>query len=173
MLTGTLSKQTILNRIHHGLPLISDYLNLQEQIQPNGFDCTLRSVEILTSSAQISTDNSDRKLPDTELVKPNDDDYYELTKGPYLITLNEIVNLPKNIMALARPRSSLLRSGVSIHTAIWDAGYSGRSQCLLVNNTESIFRVKRDSRILQMLFSYTDSSVQEGYSGVYQHENIE
>ena len=92
MLTGTLSKQTILNRIHHGIPLISDYLNLQEQIQPNGFDCTLRSVEILTSSAQISTDNSDRKLPDTELVKPNDDDYYELTKGPYLITLNEIVN---------------------------------------------------------------------------------
>ena len=75
------------------------------------------------------------------------------------------------LIAMARPRSSLLRSSISIHTAIWDAGYSGRSQCLVVNNTGSRFQIKQDSRILQMVFLYLDSNVQEGYSGIYQHEN--
>ncbi len=171
MLSGALGKASILNRINGPMPLITDYLDLDQQVQPNGFDCTVRTIERFRGTAQLGTDNSERVLPKTCTIQPDRDDYYDLVKGSYLITLNEIVNLPNNLMALARPRSSLLRSGISIHTAVWDAGYSGRSQCLLINHTESLFRVKQDSRILQMIFMYLDYATQDGYSGIYQNEN--
>jgi len=92
--------------------------------------------------------------------------------GAYLITFNEIVNLPSNIMALARPRSSLNRCGVSMHSAVWDAGYSGRSQSMLVVYNVHGFRLHRNARVMQLIFMYTTRDVGRGYSGRYQNENI-
>ena len=95
----------------------------------------------------------------------------ELMPGSYMITYNEIVHIPTNLMALARPRSSLLRCGVSIGTAVWDAGYSGRSQSLMIIYNASGFRVQKDARVAQLVFM-TLSTETEGYTGKYQNENI-
>jgi dUTP pyrophosphatase len=93
-----------------------------------------------------------------------------LSPGPYLITYNEIVNLPKHIMALGRPRSSLLRCGVSVGMAVWDAGYRGRSQSLLVVHNPQGFRVQQNARVSQLVFmEMTGESA--GYQGIYQNEN--
>jgi len=116
--------------------------------------------------------NAGRVLSVTEPLSFDDDGGITLYQGPYLITHNEVVNLPKNMMALARPRSSLLRCGVSIHTAVWDAGYSGRSQSLLVVYNQSGFRLYKNARVIQMVFFYLTSAVKEGYGGIFQGENI-
>jgi dUTP pyrophosphatase len=88
-----------------------------------------------------------------------------------MITYNEVVHLPKNIMALGRPRSSLLRCGISVGTAVWDAGYEGRSQSLLIVHNPQGFRVQKNARIAQLVFmEMTGDS--KGYQGVYQNENI-
>jgi dUTP pyrophosphatase len=89
-----------------------------------------------------------------------------------LITLNEVVALPLDIMALGRPRSSLLRSGVSIHTAVWDAGYQGRSQALLVVHHPEGYRVRKGARLLQLVFWRLAMPVDQGYQGTYQRENL-
>ena len=88
-----------------------------------------------------------------------------------MITYNEIVHIPTTLMALARPRSSLLRCGVSIGTAVWDAGYSGRSQSLMIVYNAAGFRVQKDARVAQLVFM-TLSAETEGYAGKYQNENI-
>ena len=75
------------------------------------------------------------------------DGYLDLIPGAHLITFNEIVNLPLHVMALGRPRSSLLRAGVAIHTAVWDAGYRGRSQALLVVYNHHGYRLGKDAQI--------------------------
>ncbi|MEI2760841.1 MAG: hypothetical protein V9E95_01185 [Methanothrix soehngenii] len=41
------------------------------------------------------------------------------------MTFNEIVNIPGDVAALARARSTLLRCGASLETALWDPGYLG------------------------------------------------
>jgi dUTP pyrophosphatase len=74
-------------------------------------------------------------------------------------------------MALARPRSSLLRCGVTIETAVWDAGYSGRSQALLVVHNPSGFHLQKNARVLQLVF-FRLTGETEGYQGKYQRENI-
>ncbi len=91
--------------------------------------------------------------------------------GTYNITFNEVVHLPRDLMALATPRSSLLRCGVSVHTAVWDAGYSGRSQSLMVVYNPRGFRLERNARIVQLIFLPLASET-EGYQGIYQGENM-
>lgn len=75
-------------------------------------------------------------------------------------------------MALGRPRSSLNRCGVTIHTAVWDAGYNGRSTSMLVVNNPAGFRVQRDARVMQLVFFGMAEATAEGYRGRYQGENI-
>ena len=75
-------------------------------------------------------------------------------------------------IALARPRSSLLRSGAAVHTAVWDAGYQGRSQALLVVYHPGGYRVQRDARLMQLVFFRMETAASRGYQGRFQAENI-
>ena len=97
--------------------------------------------------------------------------FIDLVPGAYIITYNEVVHLPNDIMALARPRSSLLRCGVTVGTAVWDAGYSGRSESLMVVYHPQGFRLQRNARVLQLVFLRLTRDT-EGYQGTYLGENI-
>lgn len=152
-------------------PLLEGYLDLETQLQPNGFDMTLREVSRYVTWGQIGSDNADRVLPELAPLAFDADGWLMLESGIYHILYNEIVSLPESLMALGRPRSSLGRSGVTIHTSVWDAGYSGRSTSLLsVLNPEG-FRVRRDARVMQLVFVSLAEATQTGYQGRYQGEN--
>jgi dUTP pyrophosphatase len=152
-------------------PLIEGYIDLGQQLQPNGFDITLRDIAMLQTPGQIGIDNSQRQLPDLAPLMFDGLGFVELIPGGYIITYNEIVHLPTDLMALARPRSSLLRCGVNIGTAVWDAGYSGRSQSLLLVYNTRGFRLQKNARVAQLIFLPLTAET-EGYSGAYQEENI-
>ena len=166
-----LSKQDIYQLLQQQPPLIEGYINLEEQVQPNGIDLTLREVALLQSSGKIAVSNSQRLVSDLAPLVFDGLDYIDLVAGIYIVTYNEIVHLPKNIMALARPRSSLLRCGVTVDTAVWDVGYSGRSQSLMVVYNPQGFRVQRNARVVQLVFLWLTRET-EGYRGAYQGENI-
>ena len=171
-MAAILSKQDIQRLLQQEPPLIEDYINLEEQVQPNGIDLTLREVSMLQSSGKIAAINSQRLVSDVAPLVFDGLNFIDLMPGAYIITYNEIVHLPKNVMALATPRSSLLRCGVTINTAVWDAGYSGRSQSLMVVYNPQGFRVQRNARIVQLVF-FQLSQETEGYQGAYQGENID
>jgi len=140
-------------------------------VQPNGIDLTLREVFMLQSPGKIGVKDSQRVVSDLAPLVFDGLDFIDLMPGAYIITYNEIVHLPKNIMALAKPRSSLLRCGVTVDTAVWDAGYSGRSQSLMVVYNPQGFRLQRNARIVQLVFLGLSQET-EGYQGVYQREGI-
>jgi len=171
-MAAILSKQDILRLLKQQPPLIEDYINLEEQVQPNGFDLTLREVALLQSSGKIATSDNQRVVSDLAPLVFDGLGFIDLVSGAYIITYNEIVHLPKNVMALARPRSSLLRCGVTVNTAVWDAGYSGRSQSLMVVYNPQGFRLQRNARIVQLVFLQLTGET-EGYRGTYQGENID
>jgi dUTP pyrophosphatase len=152
-------------------PLVEGYADAEVQLQPNGFDITVREVAKPGTRGTIATDNKNRKLSELKVIEYGVDGYVNLEPGPYVITFNEIVNLPTNIMALGKPRSSLLRCGTAIHNAVWDAGYSGRSQALLVVYNPNGFKLEKNARVLQLIFLTLESAT-EGYNGIFQGENI-
>lgn len=171
-MAAVLSRQDIRRLLKKKPPLIEGYVNLEEQVQPNGFDLTLREVALLQSAGRIATEDSQRRVSDLAPLVFDGLGFIDLVPGAYIITYNEIVHLPENIMALGRPRSSLLRCGVTVGMAVWDAGYSGRSQSLLVVYNPQGFRVQKNARMAQLIFMRLSGKTQ-GYQGAYQGENIE
>ncbi|MBI4295662.1 MAG: deoxyuridine 5'-triphosphate nucleotidohydrolase [Chloroflexi bacterium] len=166
-----LAKEDIHRLLQQQPPLVQDYFDLAEQLQPNGFDLTIRDIALFQSAGTMGAKNSQRALPELGSLTFDGLGFMDLMPGPYLVTVNEIVNLPKDIMALGRPRSSLLRCGVTVETAVWDAGYSGRSQSLLVVYNPRGFRLQKNSRIMQLIF-FKMTQETDGYRGKYQGENI-
>ncbi len=170
-MTAVLSKSDIHQLIHHEPPLVESYIDLDRQLQPNGIDLTLREVALLQTGGRITASNDQRIVSILAPLVFDGLGFVDLVPGAYLITLNEVVHLPLDLMALARPRSSLLRCGVTVNTAVWDAGYSGRSQALLVVYNNQGFRLQRNASVMQLVF-FRLTQATDGYCGVYQNENI-
>ncbi|HID94668.1 MAG TPA: deoxyuridine 5'-triphosphate nucleotidohydrolase [Candidatus Latescibacteria bacterium] len=149
-------------------PLIESMPSPDLQIQENGIELTVREVRKWIGPGAISLENSERKLAGTERLEFDEYGWIEIGPGSYKIVYNEIVSLPKDIIALGRPRSSLLRSGATIASAVWDAGYSGRGEGLLIVFNPNGMRLQKDARVLQLLFFQLTEEVEKGYQGLYQ-----
>lgn len=172
---GALNRDAIVALLSGQPPLLEECPDVHGQLQPNGIDATVRSVAwfpLESGRGSIGVSDADRVLPESIEFDFGHDGWLLLSPGHYLVTFNEVVNLPLWLMALGRPRSSLLRMGVSLHTAVWDAGYSGRSRALLVVHNAAGFRLQRNARIAQLVFFPLSASDQRGYDGRYQRENL-
>jgi dUTP pyrophosphatase len=162
-----LSKEDILNLIKGTPPLISEFIKLEDQLQPNGFDLSLREVSFIRSPGTLAFSNAGRVLSGLDPVLIDSEAFYSLAQGSYVITFNEIVSLPGDVMALGQPRSSLLRCGVTVNMAVWDAGYSGRGQALLTVFNPHGFKLQKNARVAQLVF-FRLAAATEGYKGKYQ-----
>lgn len=169
---GVLSGEQIRDRIAGDPPLIDEIVDLDAQIQPNGFDLTLAEVHRYLGWGTVARDNAGRVLPELERIDAAPNGFFSLTPGVYHVVYNEVVNLPMDLMALGRPRSTLNRSGVTIHTAVWDAGYRGRSTSMLLVANPFGFRIEAGARLLQLVFFALSKPVGKGYRGAYQGENL-
>jgi len=167
---STLSREELRRLIAATPALVEDVAEPDRQIQPNGIDVRIDRVFKLTSPALLGATDALREPAAREEVQPDRDGWWDLHQGSYVIVVKEKVNLPIDVMALGRPRSTLLRSGVAIHTAVWDAGYNGRSEALLVVLNGRGFRVQRGARVLQLVFIRLEQPAREGYRGKYQGE---
>ena len=152
--------------------LVESMIDPETQTQMCGVELTLQKIERFNSAGAVAFDNKERKLPETELVNFDEMGWIELTAGSYLVTFNEIVNIPKDVAAMARARSTLLRCGATLETALWDPGYRGRSQSLLVVYNPQGLKLKKDARLMQLVFLRLENEAEKLYSGKYQGENI-
>jgi dUTP pyrophosphatase len=166
-----LTGEEIRERLQETPPLLEGWVDLGSQLQPHGFDLTVREVAVFAGTGWVGEGEKRGLAPPLPLPFDGDGG---LTLGPgvYLVTFNEVVRLPLDVMALAFPRSTLLRCGVSLHSAVWDAGYHGRSQALLAVHNPAGFRLSRNARLAQMVFFALGRRVARGYQGRYQGENL-
>lgn len=173
-LTGSvLSKSQIRVLLKNKPPLIEEMIDVNTQLQPNGIDLTVKHIEKIVGAGCIDFSNKERKLSET-VELDFDDDRLFLPTGSYKVLFNEVIHLPKDIMAIGAPRTSLIRCGVTVETGFWDAGYEGRSESLLVVFNEKGFYVKKNARILQLVFIRLPQKIAagSGYMGIYQSEHI-
>jgi len=152
--------------------LVESMIDPETQTQMSGVELTLQKIERFNSAGAVAFDNKERKLPETEPLNFDEMGWIELTAGAYLVTFNEIVNIPKDVTAMARARSTLLRCGATLETALWDPGYRGRSQSLLVVYNLQGLKLKKNARLMQLVFLRLENEAEKLYSGKYQGENI-
>jgi dUTP pyrophosphatase len=152
--------------------LVESMIDPETQTQMCGMELTLQKIERFTSAGAVAFDNKERVLPQTEPMDFDQSGWIALPAGAYLVTFNEIVNIPKDAAAMARARSTLLRCGASLETALWDPGYRGRSQSLLVVYNPHGLRLKKNARLMQLVFLRLGKESEKLYAGKYQGENI-
>ena len=104
------------------------------------------------------------KLEEVKLI----DGHYELEPGAYFVELNEVATIPKDAIGILLPRSTLLRNGLDVRTALFDPGYSGQPKVMLVCHRPS--RVQRFARIGQLVIIKSDVVFSSQYNGQYQGE---
>ena len=151
--------------------MITGFTDLATQLQPSGFDLSLESVEAFKGGGATDYSNEGRVLAETEPLASDEAGWFNLGQGCYKVVYNETVRMPLDVAALARTRSTLLRSGAALGTAVWDPGYQGRSSSLLVVHNPHGIRLKRNARIAQLVFFHT-GEVEKGYTGAYQNERV-
>jgi dUTP pyrophosphatase len=151
--------------------LVSDYIDLDTQLQPSGFDLSLLSIEEYIGKGAIDFSNKERVIAETKIVVPDENCWYKLKPGVYKVVYNEVVKMPLNIAAIAQTRSTLLRNGAELGTAVWDPGYEGRSSSMLLVHNPFGLRLKKNARLAQLIFFQT-GKVDKGYSGEYQKERL-
>ena len=161
----------ILRKLITEYNLVTEYLDLDKQLQPSGFDLSLESVEAYLGGGAVDFSNRERVIADTRTIEPDSDGWINLEKGVYKVVYNEVVKMPMNVAAIARTRSTLLRNGAEVGTAVWDPGYEGRSSSMLTVHNPHGLRLKKDARVAQLIFFET-GDVEKGYSGVYQKERM-
>lgn len=154
--------------------LIENYINLDIQVTPNGFDLTVANIFEFNKSGALDFSNKEREVPEGKEILPKKKNalkdkfgWWELKKGAYKIRANEIFNLPDDLIAIASSRSSLLRMGSFTQNAIWDAGFRGRSEFILVVENPQGIMLKQNARIIQVIFIKINQT-DKGYQGIYQ-----
>jgi len=137
-----------------------------KQSQPAGYDVTVN--KILAYSKDRYTLGI-AKGENSDLVPvPLGGKYFELTEGAYFVELNEITTIPKDAIGILLPRSTLLRNGLDVRTALFDPGYSGQPKIMLVCHRPA--RIERFARVGQLIIIKSDAEFSSQYSGRYQGE---
>lgn len=149
--------------------------DLAVQLQPAGVDITVAAVSRFIGSGALDLSNMLRSLPSLEELRWEADETHsayclDLTPGAYLVTYNEEVSIPRDSAGYILPRSSLMRCGAMLHSALWDPGYRGRGQGLLC--VYAPLRLYKDARIGQFVLFSLEATATFGYEGLYQGENL-
>ncbi len=138
-----------------------------EQKQPAGFDVTVNNIHSFpqTRFTLGIAKGENSTLEDVPLVNGS---YYDLEAGAYFVELNEITTIPPDAIGILLPRSTLLRNGLDVRTALFDPGYSGQPKVMLVCHRPA--RIQKFSRIGQLIILKSDKEFSQKYSGRYQGE---
>lgn len=140
----------------------------EKQYQPNSIDLKLGRVytEDLKMS-EIGLFNGKKFLPnykEVETFKIDGKDCYRLLSGQaYWFEIEPAMEIPNDVAQFYLPRSSLLRCGVSLHTALGDSGFKGHLMFLAINNCKHTVIVGKGERVATAInFEVEDGSLYVG-----------
>ncbi|MEM4737167.1 MAG: deoxyuridine 5'-triphosphate nucleotidohydrolase, partial [Acidilobaceae archaeon] len=140
-----------------------------DSIQPAGIDLSLCEVLEFLEAGSLSVNS--RSIPKGRPVSLQDD-RWRLKPGAYRIRFCEVVKIPVDQVALCFPRSTLLRMGADLRCTVWDPGYMGRGEGLLVVYNPEGVEIQKSSRVAQLVFLKLLSHPHKLYDGAYQGENL-
>ena len=157
-----LGREDLLQLLAEDAPLVEYMVDAAAQVQPNGIELTLRSVGRLTEAGAVGVLDHERQVAAAASLEFDAQGWLHLEPGCYRIVYNEVIHMPADMVALARPRSSLVRNGVTVETGLWDSAYHGRSESLLIVFNPFGCSIKQNTRMIQLVFFKLSKPVEPG-----------
>lgn len=145
-----------------------------DDYQPSGLDLRVGKVFVFDDDSIASLHEGEKMLP-TQIELPLMNLYeYGFYDGwvlepqrPYMFQVQEQIQIGDSNAQFYLPRSSLLRAGVNVYTALGDLGYNGHLSFLVINHRRGPFFIQQGERFAQLV----DFEVRGGstsYDGDYQ-----
>jgi len=145
--------------------LLKLFPEFADTIEASGIDLRLDKLYKQVGPGSLIDDV--KTLPE---LKQIDDEIYTLEpKTAYSATVQGKIKIPKGYTMLYLPRSTLLRSFISVHTAVGDPGFYGTLQFMIINNGDYPFKIKKGERFVQAVVFAVEGSGE--YDGSYQEKN--
>lgn len=153
---------------------------------PNGLDLRLGKVYELSEDLLHYGIMENRKdIPDHMQIIPEVSGYRYLKEDgtyatdvagwflqpgrPYILEVDRKIKISEDCAQLYRPRSTLLRSGVALYTAVGDAGYNGHLAFLCINHSSRPFFMECGVRFAQLIDFKVDGCTLS-YDGDFQEK---
>lgn len=152
----------------------------EKDYQPSGLDLRLGNLFYLDGERDVKYGliNGKKILPDHVPVKPllmqcAANDYVAgwnlIPDQPYIAQVKGQIEIGDSNAQFYLPRSTLLRAGVNVYTALGDLGYNGHLSFLIINHGPRPFFIQEGERFAQLIdFEVRGGS--ESYDGDYQEE---
>ncbi|WP_305515143.1 MULTISPECIES: deoxyuridine 5'-triphosphate nucleotidohydrolase [unclassified Methanobrevibacter] len=142
--------------------LVKLFPDFADLVQPSGIDLELDKVYVQKSEGSLI--DNEKNLPEIEELE---EDIYTLKPHTaYLASIKRKIKIPKGYAMLYLPRSTLLRSFVSVQTAVGDPGFYGTLMFLIYNHGDFEYEIKSGDRIAQAVVYSVEGSGE--YNGSYQ-----
>ena len=142
--------------------LIKLFPDFKDLVQPSGIDLELDKIYIQKSPGSLI--DNEKTLPEIEELPG---DIYTLKPHTaYLASIRRKIKIPKGYPMLYLPRSTLLRSFISVQTAVGDPGFYGTLMFMICNHGEYEYKIKSGDRIAQAVVYPVEGSGE--YNGSYQ-----
>ena len=142
--------------------LVELFPDFADLVQPSGIDLELDRVYIQKSAGSLI--DNEKNLP--ELEEMEGEIFTLKPHTAYLASIKRKVKIPKGYTMLYLPRSTLLRSFVSVQTAVGDPGFYGTLMFMIYNHGALEYKIKAGDRIAQAGVFPVEGSGE--YNGSYQ-----
>ena len=142
-------------------------LSQRELENPEGSGFDLRVSEVFEiNSGEAFLGVTERFTPEVQSIAKHGVNKEIIIKPGdfYLVKTIEKVNLPENIAAIFRPRSTLQRCGVALFTAAASPGYCGELTFGICNLGKNDFKLELGARIVHIIFFDTSEIAHSTYA---------
>ena len=142
---------------------------------PNGLDLQIGKVfELSDELLHYGLYKDKKEVPEQIELLPEEDaaghaGWFLQQLRPYILQVDRPIKIDENCAQVYKPRSTILRSGAALFTAVGDAGFNGHLSFLFVNFMPRPFFIEQGARFSQLL----DLEVQGSslvYDGDYQEK---
>lgn len=148
----------------------------EDDYQPSGLDLRVGRVFTFDNDFIAFLHEGEKQLPKQVEIPVGHLPEYALYDGwllephrPYMFEVQEKIKIGDNNAQFYLPRSSLLRAGVNVYTALGDLGYNGFLRFLVINHRRAPFFIQQGERFAQLVdFEVRGGS--ESYDGDYQED---
>ena len=141
-----------------------------KQVQPNAVDLTIDKVWSLENGVFMLDGDSKHSLQRREvhpIVRQTDGiEVFRLKEGTYVVEFDQKVEIGASEAGIVVSRSTLMRNGVWLESALYDSGYRGHMHAGLTVAKGIEFIFPRHERLAQFLCFEAEALRQ--YDGIYQ-----
>lgn len=138
----------------------------EDMIQMHALDIRVDKIYRIGSSFLVPSEGKTVPSNKIEVELFTEPNWFFLTPGVYSFEAVQSVEMAKGEAGWLVPRSSLTRNGVDVRSALYDAGYKGGVNGIIIVHNQSGCQIEKGARIAQFVIVKAETA--KLYDGQYQ-----